>query len=118
MGAAPVLEAIPGAIDLVGKLSLAQVAACLRRCRIFIGNNSGLMHIAAAAGTPTLGLFGRSRADEYAPAGLRTAIAVAPGPAGDAPMEGLTLDSVLEAARSLLDTAPPAMADHVSNLGG
>jgi len=100
--AAPVLAALPGAIDLVGALSLPEVAACLRRCALFVGNDSGLMHIAAAAGTPTLGLFGRSRADEYAPAGSRTAVAIAPGPAGEAPMAGLTVATVLEAARSLL----------------
>ena len=74
------------------------------------------MHIAAAAGTPTLGLFGRSRAAEYAPAGLRTAVAVAPGPAGEAPMEGLLLEAVLDEARRLLD--PPVLADVISNLGG
>jgi heptosyltransferase-3 len=106
--AAPVLAALPDAIDLVGTLTLPEVAACLRRCRIFIGNDSGLMHIAAAAGTPTLGLFGRSRADEYAPAGLRTAVAVAPGPAGEAPMEGLLLEPVIAAAMRLLDI--PALA--------
>ena len=100
--AAPVLAALPGAIDLVGNLTLAEVAACLRRCTIFIGNDSGLMHIAAAAGAPTLGLFGRSRADEYAPAGLRTAVAIAPGPAGAAPMEGLAVETVIAAARELL----------------
>jgi ADP-heptose:LPS heptosyltransferase len=100
--AAPVLAAIPGAIDLVGILSLPEVAACLRRARIFIGNDSGLMHIAAAAGTPTLGLFGRSMASEYAPAGLHTAIAVAPGPAGDAPMQSLTVATALAAAKTLL----------------
>ncbi|NNM56946.1 glycosyltransferase family 9 protein, partial [Acidocella sp.] len=100
--AAPVLAALPGAIDLVGNLSLPEVAACLRRCAIFIGNDSGLMHLAAAAGAPTLGLFGRSRADEYAPAGLRTEVAVAPGPAGGAPMEGLTVEAVAAAARRLL----------------
>jgi ADP-heptose:LPS heptosyltransferase len=111
--AAPVLAALPGAIDLVGTLTLAQAAACLRRCRIFIGNDSGLMHISAAAGTPTLGLFGRSRADEYAPAGLRTAVAVAPGPAGEAAMEGLKLETVLEAAQRLLDAEPVVMADTV-----
>jgi ADP-heptose:LPS heptosyltransferase len=99
--AAPVLAALPDAIDLVGRLSLPEVAACLRRCRLFIGNDSGLMHIAAAAGTPTLGLFGRSRADEYAPAGPRTAVAIAPGPPGEAPMEGLTVAAVLAAARTL-----------------
>ncbi len=100
--AAPVLAALPGAIDLVGSLTLAEVAACLRRCAIFIGNDSGLMHIAAAAGAPALGLFGRSRADEYAPAGLRTAVAIAPGPAGAAPMEGLAVETVIAAARELL----------------
>jgi len=99
--AAPVLAALPDAIDLVGRLSLPEVAACLRRCRMFVGNDSGLMHIAAAAGTPTLGLFGRSRADEYAPAGPRTAVAIAPGPPGEAAMEGLTVDAVLAAARTL-----------------
>jgi len=101
--AAPVLAALPDAINLVGNLSLPEVAACLGRSRIFIGNDSGLMHLAAAAGTPTLGLFGRSKASEYAPAGARTAIAVAPGPEGDAPMTGLNIDAVLEAACSLLD---------------
>ncbi len=101
--AAPVLAALPDAINLVGNLSLPEAAACLRGAKIFIGNDSGLMHLAAAAGTPTLGLFGRSKASEYAPAGLRTAIATAPGPEGDAPMAGLNIDAVLEAACSLLD---------------
>jgi ADP-heptose:LPS heptosyltransferase len=100
--AAPVLAALPGAIDLVGALSLPEAAACLRRCALFVGNDSGLMHIAAAAGAPTLGLFGRSRADEYAPAGPHTAIAVAPGPAGEAPMEGLSVAAVLDAAVTLI----------------
>ncbi|HUM08237.1 MAG TPA: glycosyltransferase family 9 protein, partial [Acidocella sp.] len=100
--AAPLLAALPGAIDLVGKLSLPEAAACLRRCKIFIGNDSGLMHLAAAAGTPTLGLFGRSKASEYAPAGVRTAIAEAPGPEGDAPMDGLQVTDVLKAAKILL----------------
>jgi ADP-heptose:LPS heptosyltransferase len=100
--AAPVLAALPGAIDLVGALSLPEVAACLQRCMLFVGNDSGLMHIAAAAGVPTLGLFGRSRADEYAPAGRRTAVAVAPGPPGEAAMEGLSVAAVLDAAEALL----------------
>jgi len=101
--AAPVLAALPNAINLTGNLTLPEAAACLRRATIFVGNDSGLMHLAAAAGTPTLGLFGRSKASEYAPAGPRTAIAIAPGPEGEAPMDGLTVDAVLDAACSLLD---------------
>ncbi|MGH7057160.1 MAG: glycosyltransferase family 9 protein, partial [Acetobacteraceae bacterium] len=67
--AAPVLARIPEAIDLVGCLSLSEAAACLARAALFIGNDSALMHIAAAAGAPTLGLFGPTPADDYGPAG-------------------------------------------------
>ena len=100
--ALPVLGALPDAIDLCGRLSLPEVAACLARCALFVGNDSGLMHLAAAAGTPTLGLFGPSRADEYAPSGRCTAFVTAPGPAGSAPIDGLEVEPVLQAALSLL----------------
>jgi ADP-heptose:LPS heptosyltransferase len=102
--AAPVLAALPNAVNLIGSLTLPEVAACMRKVKIFIGNDSGLMHIAAAAGAPTLGLFGRSRADEYAPAGLHTEVAIAPGPPGDAPMEGLEVETVIQAAQKLLSS--------------
>ena len=100
--AAPVLAALPEAVDLCGRLSLAEAAACLQRCALFVGNDSGLMHLAAAAGTPTLGLFGPSRADEYAPSGRCTAHVAAPGPPGSAPIADLQPQRVLEAALSLL----------------
>ncbi len=67
--AAPVLRAFPGAMDLVGGVDLLTAAACLGRCTLFVGNDSGLMHMAAAAGTPTLGLFGPSEDRHYAPWG-------------------------------------------------
>jgi lipopolysaccharide heptosyltransferase III len=73
--AKPVLAAFPPArrIDLVGRVDLLTAAAVLRRCAMFIGNDTGLMHIAAASGTPTLGLFGPSPAAQYAPWGPLTA---------------------------------------------
>jgi ADP-heptose:LPS heptosyltransferase len=75
--AAPLLAAIPSArsIDLVGRTDLLTAAAALRRCALFIGNDTGLMHIAAAIGTPTLGLFGPSPVAQYAPWGRCTAVA-------------------------------------------
>ncbi|MGC8531169.1 MAG: glycosyltransferase family 9 protein [Acidiphilium sp.] len=106
--AAPVLAGLPGAIDLVGALSVAEAAACLARCSLFVGNDSGLMHLSAAAGTPTLGLFGRSRASEYAPAGLHAAYVAAPGPEGEAAMEGLQVEDVARAAWNLLGVLTPA----------
>jgi ADP-heptose:LPS heptosyltransferase len=74
--AAPLLEALPASrrLDLVGGLDLLGLAAVLRRASLFIGNDSGLMHMAAAAGAPTLGLFGPSPAAEYAPWGERCAV--------------------------------------------
>jgi len=79
----PVLEALPAAqrVALVG-LDLLTVYAALRRARLFVGNDSGPMHLAAAAGIPTLGLFGPSREAHYAPwgpdcAALRTPESVA-----------------------------------------
>ncbi|MBY0280621.1 MAG: glycosyltransferase family 9 protein [Alphaproteobacteria bacterium] len=48
-------------------LSLIETAACIKQCKVFIGNDSGLMHIAAAAKVPTIGLFGPSREQNYRP---------------------------------------------------
>jgi ADP-heptose:LPS heptosyltransferase len=56
-------------IDLTGKADLLTVYACLKRARLFVGNDSGLMHLAAAAGAPTLGLFGPSDERLYGPWG-------------------------------------------------
>ncbi|MBI1686193.1 glycosyltransferase family 9 protein [Caulobacter hibisci] len=59
-------------IDLTGKVDLLTAYACLKRADLFIGNDSGLMHIAAAAGTPTVGLFGPSDERRYGPWGPLT----------------------------------------------
>ncbi len=96
--AAPVLAAFPDAIDLVGTLALPEAAACLARCALFVGNDSGLMHLAASAGCATLGLFGPTPAAEYAPAGRRTGVAVARGPT----MADLSVADALAAALVLL----------------
>jgi lipopolysaccharide heptosyltransferase III len=65
------IESVPEArrIDLIGELHLLEVFACLKRCALYVGNDSGLMHMAAAAAIPTLGLFGPSREEHYAPWG-------------------------------------------------
>ena len=56
-------------IDLTGQVDLLTAYACLKRARLFVGNDSGLMHLAAAAGAPTVGLFGPSDERLYAPWG-------------------------------------------------
>ncbi len=54
-------------IDLIAKGSPGLAAACIARCQYYIGNDSGLMHCAAASFVPTLGLFGPTRSDQYSP---------------------------------------------------
>jgi ADP-heptose:LPS heptosyltransferase len=66
------------AINLVGQLDLLTTAAVIQRCDLYIGNDSGLMHIAAATGIPTLGLFGPSRDEHYAPWGPQSAVVRTP----------------------------------------
>jgi ADP-heptose:LPS heptosyltransferase len=101
--AAPLLAALPDAVDLVGRLGLPQVAACLSRCALFVGNDSGLMHLAAATGAPTLGLFGPTPAQEYAPAGTNSAAVLS----GSPQMQDLSVEAALAAAVRLIAQVEP-----------
>lgn len=69
-----ILSSIPEArqIDMIAKTDPGTAAATLARCDFYIGNDSGLMHCAAACGVPTLGLFGPSYPEIYAPWGPHT----------------------------------------------
>jgi heptosyltransferase-2 len=55
------------AISLVGKTSMRDLAALFSACSIFIGNDSGAMHVAAAAGLPVIGIFGPTDPEGTAP---------------------------------------------------
>jgi heptosyltransferase-2 len=46
------------AIDLTGKTTIAELPGALSQCHLFIGNDSGVMHVAAAVGLPVVGIFG------------------------------------------------------------
>jgi heptosyltransferase III len=130
--AAPLLDApvSGGVIDLVGRTDLLTAAAVLRRCVMFIGNDTGLMHIAAAAGTPTLGLFGPSPAEQYAPWGscsavVRTALRgealYGPGydhRTTDTLMDSLSVEMAEAAARQLWCCAASEVAPAVARAGG
>lgn len=78
--ALPVLNSIPKdrQIDGIAKGNPGEVAAALARCNFYVGNDSGLMHAAAAAKVPTVGLFGASYPHIYAPWGDHTAYARTP----------------------------------------
>jgi len=54
---------------LAGQVSIRTFAAVLKLSDLFIGNDSGVMHIAAAVGTPVVALFGPSNPAEWGPRG-------------------------------------------------
>ena len=54
-------------IDAVGRTTVRQMAALLERCRVFVGNDSGPMHLAAALDRPVLALFGPGTPARTAP---------------------------------------------------
>ncbi len=67
-----------GIIDLTGQTDLLEVVSLLKSASAFVGNDSGLMHLAGALDVPTVGLFGSSNPKWTAPLGPRTkALAVA-----------------------------------------
>jgi len=60
--------------NLAGKTSIGELAAVLSACRGFIGVDTAALHLAAAAGIPTLGIFGPSPAVCWAPKGSRNTV--------------------------------------------
>jgi len=47
-------------VDLTAQTKIADLPALFSRCHLFIGNDSGAMHVAAAAGLPVVAIFGSS----------------------------------------------------------
>lgn len=76
----PLLDAMSPerCLAITGEADLLNVYAALARCDFYVGNDSGLMHMAAAGGVPTLGLFGPSRDDVYGPWGDNCAVVRTP----------------------------------------
>jgi heptosyltransferase-3 len=117
--AAAIARALPPErfVDLTGA-DLLVTAAAMAPARLFVGNDSGMMHLSAASGASTLGLFGPTDERLYGPWGPR---AGAVRPEGVAftfgktsrtvsrhvcQMEALTIEAVEMAARRLLDRNP------------
>jgi lipopolysaccharide export system permease protein len=112
-----------GAIDLVGTEDLGVAAAAIARAALYVGNDSGLMHVAAASAVPTLGLFGPSEDRHFRPWGPNAAFVRTPESKGElfariefqprdaqGLMDSLTVDAVEAAALGLLARSPARAA--------
>ena len=55
-------------------ITLGRLAAMIARCNLYIGNDSGISHIAAALGVPTAAIFGPSSVNQWAPRGTNVLV--------------------------------------------
>jgi ADP-heptose:LPS heptosyltransferase len=100
--------AVP-AISLCGELNLTEMIALLDRTRMLAANSTGVLHVAAALGTPVLGFYPLSASHSPARWGPYTSRAAVVSPPADQPdaMELITVEAALTGARRLLsETAP------------
>ena len=124
------LEAAAGGITptpfmVAGDLRLGAVGALLQITCLFIGNDSGLMHMASALGTPTVALFGPTCPDRTGPLGSNQRAIVKPIPCRPCVlyytadrcerghnycMDLIEVEEVWAAAQSLLNHAQPAIS--------
>lgn len=72
------LETTVAPAQLITALNLTELAGVLSQCHGFIGNDSGITHIAAALDRPVITLFGPSNPTQWAPRGPRVLVLAAP----------------------------------------
>lgn len=101
-------------INVCGRTTLRQAFALIEKCRLFITNDSGLMHAAAALNIPQIAIFGSTNHTTTSPAGDKSLIIRVPAPCSpclkpDCPtdhccMTAVTAEMVYEKALTHLDT--------------
>lgn len=111
---ARIQEENPDCIDTT-HLTIGEIASVFRRCSLFIGNDSGPLHIASSSGIPTIALFGPTNPEELASPGANNTVLfkkVECGPcfdSGDFPecdhltcLRSITVEEVLAVAKNAL----------------
>jgi hypothetical protein len=81
-------ETLPDAVRIA---DLYELACWLASARVYVGNDSGITHLAAAAGTPVVALFGPTDPRIWAPRGPQVRVIAKPA------LESITTDEVLAA---------------------
>lgn len=105
------------ALNLTGKTSLCGTAGVLHRAQLLVSGDSGVLHIGAGLGTPTVSLFGPGIAAKWAPRGKQHVVinhnlscspctrfgTTPPCPIGAKCIQDISVDEVFAAARNLLN---------------
>ena len=105
-------RACSGVINLAGKTTLRETIYLISQCRLFISNDSGLMHVAGALNIPTVAIFGSTNPVTTSPPGEKTILVRKPAscspclkktcPTDFRCMTMITVDDVVAAAHTLL----------------
>lgn len=95
---AKVIREKAGGLPVLRDVTLVQVASVLSHCAAYLGNDSGITHVAAALGIPVVALFGASDPDRWGPRGEQVRIVRAPREQ----LEALPVEDVWTALIALL----------------
>lgn len=97
------LDLAAASLDLCGQVDLPTAAAVIARCDLLVGPDTPLLHLAAAVGTVSVGLFGPTDGRAAAPAGPGHRVVQAlPNGAGHARLDRIRVDDVLAGIESSL----------------
>jgi ADP-heptose:LPS heptosyltransferase len=104
---------VPGARTLLG-LTIPELAELIRAAKLYIGNDSGPMHLASAVGTPVVAVWGSSNSQTWRPWSVRSRVVQNPFECNPCPgyrclvaetplcIESVTVEQVIAAAKELL----------------
>jgi ADP-heptose:LPS heptosyltransferase len=97
------LDLAADTVDLCGEVDLATTAAVIARCDLLIATDTPLLHVAAAVGTASVGLFGASEGRVRAPAGGQHRVVQAlPNGRATGSLDRIRVDDVLAGIESAL----------------
>ena len=115
------------AVNLVGATSISELPALVSTCRVFIGNDSGAMHVAGAVGVPVIGIFGPTDPEGTRPMTpqftlIREPVHCSPCflrkcPIDHRCMTRIPVERVFEAARIWLESGERLKSSHVWSEG-
>jgi heptosyltransferase II len=115
------------AVNLAGATSIGELPALLRACRLFVGNDSGAMHVAGAVGIPVVGIFGPTDPEATRPATpqftlIREPVSCSPCLLRHCPidhrcMTRISVEHVFEVARALLERPAGASSREARSAG-
>lgn len=89
----------PEAVEVIRQPDVLALAAQLRQCQLYLGNDSGISHLAAATGIPTVALFGPSNPQVWRPLGPRVRVLQGDGRPY---CQGISIEAVWQAVKAML----------------